>query len=55
LKDESVKEIYTKLTSKGVRPEMARLTIARKMAAVALAMWKSGEEFDEKKLTKQAA
>ena len=55
LKDESVKKIYTRLTSKGVRAEMARLTIARKLAAVALAIWKRGEEFDEKKLTRQVA
>lgn len=55
LKEGSIKEIYTRLTSKGVRPEMALLTIARKLSAVALAIWKSGEEFDERKLTKQAA
>lgn len=55
LKQESVKKIYTRLIGKGIRPEMALLTIARKIAAVALAMWKSGEEFDEKKLTKIAA
>lgn len=55
LKDESVKRIYGRLTSKGMRSEMALLTVARKISAVALAMWKSGEEFDEKKLTKQAA
>jgi transposase len=55
LKEESIKEIYRGMTGKGVRPEMARLTIARKLAAVTLRVWKSGEEFDEKKLTKQAA
>ena len=55
LKDETVKGIYQRLISKGIRPEMAMLTIARKLAAVCLAMWKSGEEFDEKKLTRIAA
>jgi transposase len=55
LKEESIKNIYTRLTSKGIRSEMALLTLARKIAAVSLAIWKSGEEFDEKKLTKQAA
>lgn len=55
LKDESVKKIYQRLTGKGIRPQMAVLTVARKLAAVCLAMWKSGEEFDEKKLTKIAA
>ena len=40
---------------KDVRAEMARLTIARKLAAVVLAVWKSGEEYDERKLSKLAA
>ena len=34
----------------GMRPEMARLTLARKIAATALAVWKKGEAFDPKKL-----
>jgi transposase len=34
----------------GMRPEMARLTLARKIAAVALAVWKKGEAFDPTKL-----
>jgi transposase len=55
LKAEAVKAIYRRLTEKGIRSEMALLTVARKIAAVSLAMWKSGEEFDEKKLTKVAA
>jgi transposase len=55
LKDESVKKVYQRLIGKGIRPEMALLTIARKLAAVCLAMWKSKEDFDERKLTKVAA
>lgn len=55
LKDESVKKIYQRLTSKGIRSEMALLTIARKLAAVCLAIWKSGEEYDERKLTREAS
>ena len=55
LKEESIRRIYTRMTEKGIRSEMALLTIARKLAAVALAIWKSGEEFDERKLTRQAA
>lgn len=54
LKDEHIKKIYRRLVEKGTRPELARLTIARKIAAVALKVWKSGEEYDEKKLTKAA-
>jgi len=38
-----------------VRAEMARLTIARKLSAVALAIWKSGEAYDETKLSKLEA
>jgi transposase len=38
------------LEKKGIRKEMARLTLARKIAAVALRIWKKGETFDPKKL-----
>ena len=38
------------LQQKGIRPEMARLTLSRKIAAVALTIWKKGETFDPKKL-----
>jgi transposase len=38
------------LHQRGIRKEMARLTLARKIAAVALAIWKKGETFDPKKL-----
>ena len=55
LKTEAIKRVYERLVSSGVRSEMARLTIARKLAAVALAIWKSGESYDEKKLSKMGA
>jgi transposase len=55
LKEEAIKKIYTRLSGQGTRPEMVRLTIARKLAAVTLAVWKSGEGFDESKLSKLAA
>jgi transposase len=38
------------LKRKGIRQEMARLTLSRKIAAVALTIWKKGETFDRKKL-----
>jgi transposase len=38
------------LQNKGMRKEMARLTLARKIAAIALRIWKKGETFDPKKL-----
>jgi hypothetical protein len=52
LKDETIRKIYDRLMAKGIKPEMARLTIARKLAAVTLAVWKKGEEYDSEKLTK---
>jgi len=55
LKTEAFKKMYERLQTSGVRAEMARLTIARKLAAVALAIWKSGQEYDETKLSKLAA
>lgn len=55
LKDAFFKKLYERLQASGVRAEMARLTIARKLSAVALAIWKSGEEYDETKLSKLAA
>ena len=36
-------------------PDMARLTLARKLAAIVLVLWKKGEKFDPKYLTPQAA
>lgn len=55
LKTEAIKKMYERLTASGMRAEMARLTIARKLAAVALAIWKSGEAYNEAKLSILAA
>jgi hypothetical protein len=38
------------LQEKGMKADMARLTLARKIASLALAIWKKGESFDPKKL-----
>jgi transposase len=46
---------YAELLARGLRPELARVTIARKIAAITLAVWKKGEAFDGSKLIKQAA
>jgi transposase len=37
---------FDHLVESGMRPEMARLTVARKIAATSLAIWKKGEKFD---------
>jgi transposase len=55
IKDDAIKRIYTGLVERGTRPEMARLTLARKLAVVALCVWKRGEEYDERKVTTRAA
>jgi hypothetical protein len=52
---EPFESYYHRLITKGIRPEMARLTLARKMAAVTLTLWKRGEGFDELKVSEQAA
>ena len=46
---------YARLLAKGIRPEMARLTLARKIAVVTLTLWKRGKRFDELKLSEQTA
>jgi transposase len=48
-------DYYAGLLQKGMKPAMARLTLARKIAAIVLAVWKKGERFDETKLKMQAA
>ena len=48
-------DFYVALVEKGMRPTMARLTLARKMAAIALNIWKKGVDFDAKQLNRQAA
>ncbi len=46
---------YEALLAKGAKPTMARLTLARKIAAVTLIVWKKGVNFDAKHLKQQAA
>ncbi len=48
-------EFYTALVAKGIRPEMARLTLARKIAAITLLVWKKGVSFDAQHLKPQTA
>lgn len=40
------RDYYRELVAAGQREEMARLTLARKIAAICLALWKKGEAFD---------
>ena len=48
-------DFYAAALAKGVKPTMARLTLARKIAAITLTLWKKGENFDAEKLKSQAA
>jgi transposase len=49
------RDFYLGLLKKNMQPEMARLTLARKIAAIALKIWKKGEAFDAEHLKLQAA
>src|SRR6266481_4273533 len=49
------REFYVSLLDKGMKPEMARLTLARKIAAITLILWKKEERFDAEQLKTQAA
>jgi transposase len=48
-------DFYQRSLAKGIQPTMARLTLARKIAAITLTLWKKGENFDAEKLKSQAA
>ena len=48
-------EFYDALVAKGIKPEMARLTLARKIAAITLVVWKKGVRFDAEHLKPQTA
>lgn len=50
-----LKDFYDRCVSGGVREEMAKLTLARKLASVVLRLWKKGELWDPTKLTMQAS
>jgi len=37
---------YERMLASGIRPNLAKLTVARKIAAIVLSMWKHGEVYD---------
>jgi transposase len=47
---EPFRSFYQRLVTRGMRLEMARLTLARKIAAITLTIWKKGEAFDALRL-----
>lgn len=46
---------YEACVARGMKPHLARLTLARKIAAITLLVWKKGVRFDAEHLKQQAA
>jgi hypothetical protein len=46
---------YQDMLHRGMRPELARVTLARKLAAVILHLWKTGDPYDARLLTVPAS
>lgn len=42
----ALREAYDRVCEQGTKPNLAKLTVARKLAATTLAMWKSEEVYD---------
>lgn len=49
LPEEPLHQAYLRLTENGTKPNLARLTIARRLAATVLSMWKHQEDYDPKR------
>ena len=50
----ALQDFYHGLLAGGMREELARVTLTRKLAALTLRLWKTGEAYDPAKLTRQA-
>jgi hypothetical protein len=46
-----LRDIYEGMIARGMRSDMARLTLTRKLAALTLHIWKTGEAYDPAKLS----
>jgi len=55
LKEETFKRYHERLRERGLRAELARVQVARKLAAVALAVWKRAAAYDAERVIKRAA
>ncbi len=49
-----LRDLYEAMIARGMREELARVTLTRKLSAVTLRLWKKGERYDPAMLTKQA-
>jgi transposase len=54
-RDPAFQPCYFRLTQRGLSPEMARLTLTRKLAALTLTLWKKGARYDPEHVKPQAA
>lgn len=54
LKAGPLQDVYQRCVANGVRPELAKVTLARKIAAITLHLWKKGELWDPTKVAMQA-
>src|ERR1700720_3546687 len=53
--DGPFQDFYQACLARGLKPHLARLTLARKIAAITLLVWKKGVRFDAEHLKQQAA
>jgi transposase len=49
-----LQDFYHGLLARGMRPELARVTLTRKLAALTLRLWKNGGRYDPTQLTMAA-
>jgi len=50
----ALQNLYHGMIARGMREELARVTLTRKLAAIVLRLWKTGDRYDPVKLTVQA-
>jgi hypothetical protein len=50
--DSPLRADYDRMLAAGTKPNLAKLTLARKIAAITLALWKNKEEYDPHKTSK---
>jgi len=50
-----LQQFYSQRLAQGMKPELALLTLARKIATIVLQLWKKGERFDPRHLNAAAA
>jgi hypothetical protein len=53
--DDPLHAAYRRMLTDGTKPNLAKLTLARKLAALALAMWKHQEAYDPAKQRKPSS